>query len=206
LRDGTAGQCEIEDGPSVPAETARRLACDCSVVMVLENDKGEPLNVGRRTRSIPPALRRALNARDRGCRFPGCTHTRYVDAHHVHHWAHGGETKPSNLVTLCRFHHRKVHEGGVIVQSLDDGAFRFVRPDGTAFDTVAPQHTGDWAQLLVSHEQADIVIDSKTAKTLWRGEQMDYGTAVDALLFRERRARDVPAGTPAPMPATPPIN
>ncbi len=87
------------------------LACDCSVVAVIENDRGEPLNVGRKTRSIPPALRRALNARDRGCRFPGCTHTRYVDAHHVRHWAHGGETKASNLVTLCRFHHRKVHEG-----------------------------------------------------------------------------------------------
>jgi hypothetical protein len=84
------GQCEIDDGPSVPAETVRRLACDCSVVMVLEDEKGEPLNVGRKTRSIPPALRRALNARDRGCRFPGCTHTRYVDAHHVQHWAHRG--------------------------------------------------------------------------------------------------------------------
>ncbi len=110
LRTGTAGRCEIEEATSLPAETIRRLACDCSVVAVIENERGEPLNVGRKTRSIPPALRRALNARDRGCRFPGCTHTRYVDAHHVRHWAHGGETRACNLVTLCRFHHRKVHE------------------------------------------------------------------------------------------------
>ena len=196
LRDSTAGQCEVEDGPSVPAETARRLACDCSVVMILENEKGEPLSVGRKTRSVPPALRRALNARDRGCRFPGCTHTRYVDAHHVRHWAHGGETKASNLVTLCRFHHRKVHEGKVVVQALDDGAFRFVRPDGTAFDSVAPQHTGDWAQLLVQHQQSDIRIDKKTATTLWRGERMDYSTVVEALLYRERRARTFPRERP----------
>ncbi|MBX5463527.1 MAG: DUF222 domain-containing protein, partial [Steroidobacteraceae bacterium] len=126
LRDSIAGRCEIEHGPSLPAETARRLACDSAVVHLLEGTDGEPLNVGRRTRSIPPALRRALQARDRGCRFPGCTHTRFVDAHHVQHWAQGGKTKASNLVLLCRRHHRFVHEGGVRIEVLDDGAFRFV--------------------------------------------------------------------------------
>jgi hypothetical protein len=90
LRERTPGRCEIDHGPSVPAETARRLACDSSLLSVLENEHGEPLNVGRKTRSIPPpAIRRALNTRDAGCRFPGCTHQRYVDAHHVEHWADG---------------------------------------------------------------------------------------------------------------------
>ena len=84
-----------------------------SVVRILEDSQGEPLDVGRKTRTIPPAIRRALNARDKGCRFPGCTFRRYVDGHHVQHWAHGGETRLSNLVTLCRFHHRLVHEGQV---------------------------------------------------------------------------------------------
>jgi hypothetical protein len=88
LRDSVAGRCEIENGPALPAETVRRLGCDCSVVMLVENPEGEPLNVGRKTRSIPPALRRALNSRDQGCRFPGCTHTRYVDAHHARHRRH----------------------------------------------------------------------------------------------------------------------
>src|SRR3569833_1629653 len=100
LREGCAGRCELEDGPSLPAETVRRLACDASIVSILENAVGESLYVGRMTRSIPPALRRALSARDRGCRFPGCSNTRYVDAHHVQHWSKGGETKLSHLVQL----------------------------------------------------------------------------------------------------------
>jgi hypothetical protein len=98
-------------------------------------------------------------------------------------------------VTLCRFHHPKVHEGDVIVQSLDDGAFRFIRPDGTAFDSVAPQQTGDWTQLLVQHDEGDIHIDKKTATSRWRGERMDYSIAVECLVMKWRRGRSVPAGT-----------
>jgi hypothetical protein len=89
----SSGRCEIDEGPSIAAETARRLACDGSIVAIMEDDRGEPLDVGRKTRAIPPAMRRALAARDKGCRFPGCTHTRFVDGHHVRHWADGGETK-----------------------------------------------------------------------------------------------------------------
>jgi 5-methylcytosine-specific restriction endonuclease McrA len=77
-----------------------------------ELEDGNPLDVGRLTRSIPPALRRALNSRDRGCCFPGCDQTRYVDGHHIRHWAKGGATSLANLVSLCRFHHRQVHDGG----------------------------------------------------------------------------------------------
>jgi hypothetical protein len=94
LRDQSAGYCEFEDGPAMSAETARRLACDASVVALIEDEDGEPLNVGRKTRTISSPLRRLLNARDKGCRFPGCTNTRHVDAHHIKHWANGGETKP----------------------------------------------------------------------------------------------------------------
>ena len=200
LQDGGAGRCELEDGPSLAVETARRLACDASIVSVVENEAGEPLNVGRKTRSIPPAIRRALNARDRGCRFPGCSNTRYVDAHHVHHWAQGGETKLSNLALLCRFHHRQVHEGRVVIQHLDDGALRFVRPDGRSFDSVAPEHTrppSDWHQLPEVHEQQGIRIDQNTAATRWRGEKMDHGLAIEVLLHRARRRPRVSAETAA---------
>jgi hypothetical protein len=196
LRDSVAGRCELEEGPALAAETVRRLACDASVVTILEDERGEPLNVGRKTRAIPPALRRALNARDRGCRFPGCSNTRYVDGHHIHHWAKGGETKLSNLVQLCRFHHRQVHEGKVVIQQLDDGALRFVKPDGKAFDSVAPDHThplGDWHQLAAAHEQQGIRIDEKTAATLWRGEKMDYGLGIFVLLQQARRGSAVSA-------------
>ena len=198
LRDGCAGRCELEDGPSLPAETVRRLACDASLVTVLEDEEGEPLNVGRKTRSIPPALRRALNARDRGCRFPGCSNTHYVDAHHIHHWAQGGETKLSNLVQLCRFHHRQVHEGRVVVQILDDGALRFLKPNGESFDSIAPDHTRplpDWHQLLEDHKEQGIQIDKNTATTRWRGEKMDYGLGVEVLLQQSRRPRRVSAET-----------
>jgi hypothetical protein len=98
-------------GPAVAADTARRIACDAAVVRVSLGQDG-PLDVGRRTRTIPPALRRALRLRDRGCRFPGCENHRFVDAHHIRHWARGGPTALDNLVLLCRRHHRLVHEGG----------------------------------------------------------------------------------------------
>lgn len=184
LRAGGGDQCEIEDGPAIAAETARRLTCDASVVAIVENEKGE-LSVGRKTRSIPPAIQRALNSRDRGCRFPGCTHKKSTDAHHIQHWAKGGETKMSNLVTLCRFHHRKVHEGQVIVQVLDDGAIRFVQPNGESFESVS-RTVGHWGELQAVHERAGIHINAKTAATQWDGGAMDYGLAMDALLYPRR--------------------
>jgi hypothetical protein len=81
LHARSAGRCELDDGPAIPVETARRLSCDASIVEIVEDEHGEPLDVGRKTRSIPPALRRALKSRDQGCVFPGCTHRRYVDGH-----------------------------------------------------------------------------------------------------------------------------
>ena len=193
LRDSTAGRCHFEHGPSMAAETARRLSCDCSIVPMIENEEGEPLNVGRKTRTIPPAIQRALNARDHGCcRFPGCPNTRYLDGHHIQHWAHGGETKLSNLVSLCRFHHRQVHEGNVRVLVLDDGAIRFVTPQGQSFDNTLRDHTqplGDWHQLIGAH--ANMHIDRHTAATRWDGGSCDYSVAVESLLNRWRGA---PAG------------
>jgi hypothetical protein len=91
----------IEGGPHVTAETSRRIACDCTVVGVVDGENGEALSIGRRSRTIPPAMRRALRFRDKGCRFPGCTHTRFIDGHHIKHWADGGETSLENLVQLC---------------------------------------------------------------------------------------------------------
>ena len=192
LRSRDAGRCEIEDGPSLPVETARRIACDSSIVRIIEDSNGEPLDVGRKTRSIPPALRRALKSRDQGCVFPGCTHKRYVDGHHIHHWAEGGATKLSNLVSLCRFHHRAVHEGGICIERLHDGAWRFTRRDGESVESCAPGRTrplGDWTQLVATHRSRGIQIDERTATTRWRGERMDHGMAVNILLAREQRAK-----------------
>jgi hypothetical protein len=108
---------------------AHRLACDAGIV-ALQERAGTPLGVGRKTRSIPPALRRALAARDGGCRFPGCGARRFVDAHHIRHWADGGPTNLPNLVHLCRRHHRLLHEGGYTLTAGRAGHFTFRRPDG----------------------------------------------------------------------------
>ena len=122
-----------ETGSSqLPLESVRRVCCDGSVVAMVENDKGEPLNVGRKVRTTTTAIRRALWARDKGCGFPGCSHTRFVDAHHIQHWADGGETSVENLVLLCSFHHKMVHEGGYSVQRDQAGEIFFRRPDGKA--------------------------------------------------------------------------
>ena len=200
LQHGTAGCCELDDGPSLAAETVRRIACDASLVPIVEDEDGNPLNIGRKTRSISAPMRRALNSRDRGCRFPGCTHTRYVDAHHIHHWADGGETSTENLVSLCRFHHRKVHEGGVRIENLDDGALRFVKPNGTSVDSVCPGFTqplGNWKQLAADNEQHEIRINARTAVTRWDGVRMDYGLAIETLMQRAKRANRGASGIPS---------
>ena len=111
LAGGGIGRCEVEPHSALAGETARRLCCDAGIVATVDGPTGEPLAVGRRTRTIPPAMRRALLIRDRGCRFPGCASSHRLHGHHVRHWAKGGETSLDNLLLLCPFHHRLVHEG-----------------------------------------------------------------------------------------------
>lgn len=129
---GQDGAIEVDHGAlHVSAETSRRLACDASVVRIDRDATGGVLDAGRKTRTIPPSIRRALAARDTGCRFPGCT-SRRCDAHHIEHWADGGATSVDNLVLLCRRHHRAVHEGGFQVVRHADGRLSFLRADGHA--------------------------------------------------------------------------
>ncbi|HKQ83091.1 MAG TPA: DUF222 domain-containing protein [Steroidobacteraceae bacterium] len=196
LRNHAAGCCEFEQGPAIAAETARRLACDASIITLIESENGDPLNLGRKTRTISTPLRRFLRARDKGCRFPGCANTHHIDAHHIQHWANGGNTKPSNLVSLCSFHHRKVHEGGMRIEVLDDGALRFIKPDGTMIDSTAQgctQPLSDWTQIYREHGELEIHINEKTAATKWLGERCDYGLGVEVLLAQAKRGRSVGA-------------
>ena len=110
----------------------RRLGCDADAIVIAENERGEPLSVGRKTRIVPAAISRALWARDRGCRFPGCGRKRFVDAHHIRHWSNGGETRLENLMLLCSAHHRLVHEGGFRIEKDYRDRWFFRRPDGRA--------------------------------------------------------------------------
>ena len=178
LADGRAGRCEIEHRTAIAAETARRLCCDAGIVPVVDGPNGEPFSVGRRTRSIPPAVRRALANRDRGCRFPGCTATHRLHGHHVKHWAEGGETSLDNLVLLCPTHHRLVHEGGFDVQRLDDGAFRFTNPYGL---TVRPPKRAEMSSpdiVVIQNDSLGLAIDCETATAHWHGERVDYDHAL----------------------------
>lgn len=118
----THGRGHYEDKPWLSPSTARRLSCDASLVTVLENDAGKVLNVGRRSRIVPEPIRRALRERDGVCQYPGCQESEYVDAHHIRHWAEGGETRLDNLVTLCRFHHRQLHRGCFDIRLNGDSA------------------------------------------------------------------------------------
>jgi hypothetical protein len=173
------GRCELADGAPLAAETARRLGCDAAIVPIIERD-GRPLTVGRKTRSVPPALRRALASRDGGCRFPGCTSRRFVDAHHVRHWAHGGPTSLENLVQLCRHHHRLLHEGGYSVERAGSD-FVFRRPDGRRLPAVPRPPRGHVATLREANRrrgpiQSDACVPETYTAT------MDLGLCVDALL------------------------
>jgi len=177
------GQSVLEDGLRVPAGTSRRLACDASRVVMRHDAAGRLLEVGARTRTIPPALRRALHHRDRGCRFPACG-VRVGQGHHIRHWANGGPTTLSNLALLCRRHHRAVHEEGYGVERLPDGELRFRRPDGRILPEVprAPEVPVDpVAALQAQHEANGLVLHARTAMPGWSGEPLDVGYAIDVL-------------------------
>jgi len=127
LQDG-GGFIENAGCTGVSAETSRRLACDAAVVEVVEDAAGRAVRTGRRRRTVPAGMRRALEIRDqRRCAFPSCTHTRFLDAHHIQHWSDGGATELDNLVLLCRRHHTFVHEVGYRIERDAQGT-QFVAP------------------------------------------------------------------------------
>jgi hypothetical protein len=193
---------ELANGPAIAPETARRLGCDASLVRIIERD-GRPLTVGRRTRSIPPALRRVLTDRDPQCRFPSCTHQRYLHAHHIEHWARGGATDLSNLIHLCPQHHRLVHEGGYAVERGSGGAIRFVRPDGTPIPERPPPQQPRGPGLRERTADLGVRPDEDTCMPLSAGDPIDYGMAIDGILQEDQRAQPPPPAA-APPPAPPP--
>jgi hypothetical protein len=177
------GQSVLEGGTHVPAETSRRLACDASRVVMRHDDSGRVVEVGARTRTIPPALRRALHHRDRGCRFPGCG-LLLGEGHHIRHWAQGGPTTLSNLALLCRRHHRAVHEEGYQLDRQPDGALCFRRPDGRSLPDVPPPVAvpADPVQTLrARHETQGLRLHARTACPRWLGEPLNVGYAIDVL-------------------------
>ncbi len=167
------GALEVDHGAVyVSMETSQRLSCDASLVYMRHAD-AVVIDVGRKARTIPPSIRRALAARDTGCRFPGCT-SRRCDAHHVEHWSNGGATHLDNLVRLCRRHHRAVHEGGFAVIRGHDGVLTFLRPDGAPLQ-VAPAAPSD----LPERHAATPRVSGKLPT--WDGTRVDLPWAIDVL-------------------------
>ena len=187
-------RCTLDNKKWISPKTAKRLACDASLVTVLEDKTGKVLNIGRRARTVPAAIRRALSLRDECCRFPGCCETRYVDAHHIEHWADGGETSLDNLVTLCRYHHRQLHQGSytITVEQPNEGNAEpllvFFTTTGrrieTSFFPQFPAQSSVSAQDDMKTLAPDV--DSNTCVTQWAGESCDYGMAMDGLIHRDR--------------------
>ena len=197
------------DGRWLLPNAARRLACDASLLVVQEDEVGNVLDIGRKTRIIPPAMTRALMIRDGGCQFPGCCETRYTEGHHIKHWADGGETKLDNLVTLCRYHHRELHKGSFFLSLKPESTSkRFVErlcfskvdryfdsPYNRSEDYVIAANPAKFTCACCDPSDLSKTlprliynsIDEKTAVTKWAGEGMDLGMAVDGLLNAGKR-------------------
>ncbi len=169
------GTCQLDGGPSVSAETCRRMACDASTVEIKHGEGGRVVDAGRRKRRISRALQRAVAARDQGhCVFPGCMN-QIVDGHHVEHWADGGQTVLGNVFSLCRQHHVLVHEGGWRMEVGDRA--RFWRPDGREFELVPPPPR-DLSPLRAVEAERWLQVTQG-----WRDVRPDYDEAVASALM-----------------------
>jgi Domain of unknown function (DUF222)/HNH endonuclease len=181
------GSSWLADGTHISAETSSRLACDAARVVMTHAADGRVLDVGRRTRAISPGLRRALDHRDGGCRFPGCG-LRLCDAHHVEPWADGGATSLVNTLLLCRRHHRAVHEEGFSMELATNGEARFYRPDGRPLPEAPalPVLSQEPVTALVERlADQGVAVDASATMPDWWGEPVDYAWAIDCLRWRD---------------------
>ncbi len=174
----------MADGEIIAASTVRRLCCNAGVVVAHVDAQGVPLSIGRKTRTIPAAIKRALLLRDRTCRFPGCTHSRYVDGHHIAHWANGGKTALSNLMLLCSAHHTLLHEGGCRVEANANG-WNFFDHRNRLIDAqpARPTNVGALRGLAALRDvHAALAMTANSNASKWTGEAIDYARCIDYLV------------------------
>jgi hypothetical protein len=195
LRDqAAAGQSHVEGQAPLPPATIRRLCCDGALVAITSDADGTPQRASRKSRAVPTAMRRALEARDGGCRFPGCNNHRFVEAHHIVHWADGGDTTLDNLTLLCSKHHRFLHEYNCQIERVGR-QLRFLRPDGRHIPdvprTAACASEQGCQALYDAHAAEQLGIDAATGLCKWSGDKPSYSWLVGLLQARSDR----PQGT-----------
>jgi hypothetical protein len=187
-----AGTGSFTDGSVVGPEALRRLGCDAGFVEVETDQAGIPLSVGRKSRSIPAHIKRALLVRDHGtCRFPGCTHRVFLEGHHIQHWADGGPTELGNLVSLCSSCHARVHAHGYRIELDEQQRPHFIGRDGVELAQVPPRPRVDsaWDHIVAENQTLDI--SAETHASFWTDERVDYEACVDGLVGGGS-ARDTP--------------
>jgi Domain of unknown function (DUF222)/HNH endonuclease len=189
VRDDPTGVCELDGGPSLAPETARRLGCDAARFAIIRGAHGRVVAASDKTRAVSRRVRRMLRARDQGCRFPGCGSRHLVEAHHVRHWAHGGTSELDNLVELCWFHHRLVHEGGWKLRLDERGEVVVTNPAGNVISTRRPRG-GTTTGVLDRNTRAGLAIDPTTIIPRWYGDPLDLGHITTALWCADQRTPD----------------
>ncbi len=186
--DASTGAARLEGGPEIPTSTAERLACDARVQVLLNDRTDNRMYLGRKRRLASPAQIAALTVRDGGrCQFPGCTHSRHLHAHHVVPRWFGGLTDIDNLILICGYHHRLIHDHGYRIRRLS-GRWEFLRPDGTTLPTTAAPLTGNTESLIEMHARARLHVDRTTLTPDWDGDRLDPEPILDALLLRRVNA------------------
>ena len=188
LANDADGRCHLEDGPRLAPETARRLACDASLVVMVDDADGNPLAASNKTRTIPASVRRAVHARDQRCAFPACDRP-IAQIHHIVYRSRRGATVLTNLAGVCWFHHRLVHEGGYTAELGEDGRPRFFRPDGKLIDP-APTVAIDPDDGGIEGANLDhgLEIECDTVAGGWCGDTLDASLATDNIMWDRRRA------------------
>jgi hypothetical protein len=191
--EGSAS-CYLGHNRFLAPQVAKRLACDASVSTVLEDDEGNVLNIGRRSRTISHAMRTALTIRDGGCRFPNCYSQHWTDAHHIKHWSDGGETNLDNLITLCRHHHTLVHRGDYQIEDNGTEVVFYDKRKSLIPRAFFPQFSESQdppkviGRIMLSHAAKGLHIEPDTAVTKWCGERLDYAHAIYGLFRLDKSA------------------
>jgi hypothetical protein len=175
------------DATVISQAAVRRIACDAGIVPIIEDERGSPLSVGRKQRTIPHSMKRALLRRDCTCRFPGCSVRVFLEGHHIEHWADGGATDHDNIIMLCGFHHRFLHEYGYRIEGLASGEVQFVDPRGKVLAAVPERLSADglgWPTIL--RNNAPLGITAATPACGYDGGSVDFHLCVEALVKADR--------------------